>query len=189
ITQVGFQRRNSPLLGRMLDAVRSHGEVVHAVCSFYKNDIRPMDSARDHMMDDGVHAIDTLRALCGGEITRISSVTRRVMVDDINFISATLEFDSGAVGILVNSWTSGRRIFKVEVHGPGVVAEGDLEAGAVIWQDADSVEVSARDAAGSDELFVLGGFKAKSEEFIEAIRSGRQPSSNFDDALKTMIAA
>lgn len=189
ITQVGFQRRASPLLTRMLDSVHAHGEVVHAVCRFYKNDIRPMEDARDHMMDDGVHAIDTLRHVCGGEITRIRSVTRRVIVDDINFISAMLEFDSGAVGILINSWTSGRRTFGVEIHGPGIVAEGDLESGAMIWHKDGGEQLSAAGVAQSEELFVLGGFRAKNEEFIEAVRSGRQPASNFDDALKTMLAA
>ena len=38
VTQVGFQRRTNPLL-----------------------------TARDHLMDDSIHAIDTLRRLCGGE--------------------------------------------------------------------------------------------------------------------------
>lgn len=189
ITQVGFQRRNSPLLGAMLDAVLERGPVVTAVCRFYKDAITPMDGARDHMMDDGVHAIDTLRHLCGGEIVRITSTSRRVLVDDINLIAATLEFDNGAVGLLVNNWTSGRRTFGVEIHGSGILAEGDLETTATIWSDRTSRDLSAESVAGSGELYALGGFRAKSEEFMEAIREGRQPSSHFGDALKTMLAA
>ena len=189
ITQVGFQRRTSPLLGRMLDAAREHGDVVHAVCRFYKNDIQPMSIARDHMMDDGVHAIDTLRHLCGGEVVAISDVTRRVIVDDINFITATLEFDTGAVGILINSWTSGRRTFGVEVHAPGFMAEGDLEVGATLWTADGRTELDAAEAAGSSELYRLGGFRAKSAEFIDAVRTRRPASSDFADALKTMVVA
>jgi predicted dehydrogenase len=189
ITQVGFQRRNSPLLGRMLEKVRAHGDVVHAVCRFYKNDIRPMETARDHMMDDGVHAIDTLRHLCGGEVVNVSATTRRVIVDDINFITATLEFDTGAVGVLLNSWTSGRRTFGVEIHAPGVMAEGDLETGAVVWSAEGPEEIDAVEAAGSSELHQLGGFRAKSAEFIDAVRTRRPASSSFDDALKTMVVA
>lgn len=189
ITQVGFQRRSSPLLARMTEEVRARGPVVHAVCRFYKNDIHPMELARDRMLDDGVHAVDTLRHLCGGEVTRISAVMRRVMVDDVNFIQATLEFDSGAVGVLISSWSSGRRVFGVEVHGPGIVAEGDLEGEATVYSDAGATTLSAAGAAGSDELFMLGGFQAKSAEFIAAVRSRIPPSSNFEDAAKTMVIA
>ncbi|NNC12871.1 Gfo/Idh/MocA family oxidoreductase [Planctomonas sp. JC2975] len=189
VTQVGFQRRSSPLLERMLDRVREHGDVVHAVCRFYKNDPTPMESARDRMMDDGVHVIDTLRHLCGGEVVAVSDVTRRVIVDDINFITATLEFDTGAVGVMITSWTSGRRTFGVEIHAPGVMAEGDLEIGGMVWGGDGSDELDAAEVAGSDELFIRGGFRAKSAEFIAAVRSRRLPSSHFGDALKTMTVA
>jgi predicted dehydrogenase len=189
ITQVGFQRRTSPLLERMTAAVHERGEVVHAVCRFYKNDAQPMEIARDHMMDDGVHAIDTLRYLCGGEVVAITDVARRVLVDDINFITATLQFDTGAVGVLITSWTSGRRTFGVEVHGPGVMAEGDLEVGATVWSADGSTTFSAVDAAGSDELYRLGGFRAKNQDFIDSVRSRRPATSDFSDALKTMVVA
>jgi len=189
ITQVGFQRRSSPLLGRMLESVREHGGVMHAVCRFYKNDPTPMVSARDRMMDDGVHVIDTLRHLCGGEVVAVSDVTRRVIVDDINFIAATLEFDTGAVGVMITSWTSGRRTFGVEIHGPGVMAEADLEVGGTIWSEVGVNELDAAEVAGSAEVHVRGGFRAKSAEFIEAVRSRRLPSSHFGDALKTMTVA
>lgn len=189
ITQVGFQRRTSPLLDRMLAAVRERGEVVHAVCRFYKNDPRPMEIARDHMMDDGVHVIDTLRHICGGEVVAISDVSRRVIVDDVNFITATLQFDTGAVGVLITSWTSGRRTFGVEVHGPGVMAEGDLEVGATVWTADGETAFAAAEVAGSTELYRLGGFRAKSRDFIDAVRSRRPASSDFADALKTMVVA
>lgn len=189
ISQVGFQRRSSPLLQRMLGRVREHGDVVHAVCRFYKNDPTPMESARDRMMDDGVHVIDTLRHLCGGEVVSVAEVTRRVLVDDLNFITATLEFDTGAVGVMITSWTSGRRTFGVEVHAPGIMAEGDLEVGGVVWGPDGVEELDAAEVAGATELHVRGGFLAKSAEFIEAVRSRRLPSSHFGDALKTMTVA
>jgi predicted dehydrogenase len=189
ITQVGFQRRSSPLLERMLGRVREHGEIVHAVCRFYKNDPTPLVSARDRMMDDGVHVIDTLRHLCGGELIAVSDVTRRVVVDDLNFVAATLEFDTGAVGVMITSWTSGRRTFGVEIHAPGIMAEGDLEVGGTVWDVNGAEELDAAQVAGSAELHVRGGFHAKSAEFIESVRSRRLPSSHFGDALKTMAIA
>jgi predicted dehydrogenase len=142
-------------------------------------------------MDDGVHAIDTLRWLCGGEVVEIQSVTRRVGVPDINFIAALLTFDNGATGILLNSWTSGRRIFRVQIHAPCVSVEAEHENKGYLYADGDTqgVAYDTRAVAGSDALFVFGGFQAKNREFIDAVKSGGQPASHFGDALKTMEVA
>jgi predicted dehydrogenase len=153
--------------------------------------MRPFLDARDHMLDDGVHAIDTLRWMCGGEVTAVHDVCRRVSTPDINFISALLEFDSGATGVLLCSWTSGRRIFAVEMHAPSVCAEADLEGVGHLFADGSTTpEVfDARDVAGSDALHVYGGFSAKHREFIDCLKAGSLPSSHFGDALRTMEVA
>lgn len=191
VTQVSFQRRSTPLVVRMRDECLKRGPITHAVCRFYKNDIRPYLEARDHMLDDGVHAIDTVRWMCGGEVAKIHSTTRRVLTPDINFISALLEFDNGAIGLLLNSWTSGRRIFAVEMHAPGICVEAEHEVGATLYADGDTkgVRYDSREAAGSDQLHAFGGFLSKHREFVECVRARRQPGSNFQDALKTMEVA
>ena len=191
ITQVSFQRRASPLAGVLRAECLRRGPMVHAICRFYKCSIEPYTAARDHMMDDGVHAIDTLRWLCGGEVVGVQVVTKRVLVPDLNFISATLEFDTGATGLMINSWTSGRRIFAIELHAPGICAEADLESTGRLYADGDTrgVEYDAREVAGSDDLHVFGGFQAKHREFIDCLKTGAQPGSCFADALKTMEVA
>jgi len=191
ITQVSFQRRSCPMLVKLKEECLKRGPIVHAVCMFYKCNIEPFLGARDHMMDDGVHAIDTLRWMCGGEVVRIKSLTRRVLVPDINFISSLLEFDSGATGVMVNSWTSGRRIFRVEMHAPGICAEADPEGKGYLYADGDTrgVEYDTRKVAGSEEFYVYAGFQAKNREFIDCLKSGKQPASNFSDAVKTMEVA
>jgi virulence factor len=191
ITQVSFQRRSSPMVSLLREECLRRGPVVHAVCTFYKCDPKPFLNARDRMMDDGVHAIDTLRWLCGGEVTRVHSRTRRVGTPDINFISALLEFDTGATGVLLNSWTSGRRVFRVEMHAPGICAEAEHEGTGRLYADGDTTGTlyDAREVAGSEEIRVFGGFAAKNREFIDAVRRGTQPASCFADALKTMEVA
>jgi predicted dehydrogenase len=191
VTQVGFQRRNSPILQTARERTAGRGGTVHAICKFYKFDAAARFDARDHMMDDGVHAIDTVRAVCGGELVGIQSITRRVGVPDMNFIAAMLEFDTGSTGILVNSWTSGRRIFEVELHAAGFCAELDLEGDGYIYEDGDTagIKLSAQDVAGSSDFFAYGGFLSKTAEFIDCVRTRTQPSSHFGDALKTMEAA
>ncbi|MBV9851412.1 MAG: Gfo/Idh/MocA family oxidoreductase [Armatimonadetes bacterium] len=191
ITQVGFQRRTCPLLVRLRDRCRERGPITHAICEFYKHSPAPFLGARDHMMDDGVHAIDTLRWLCDGEVADIQSVTRTVGTPDINFLAALLHFDTGATGVLVNSWTSGRRIFRVEMHAPGICAEADPEGQGTLYADGDTqgVPFDTREVAGGDALWAFGGFRDKSREFIDGVRSGTLPGSHFGDALKTMEVA
>jgi len=191
ITQVSFQRRSCPMVVQLRDECLKRGPITHAVCRFYKCESKPYLEARDHMMDDGVHAIDTLRWMCGGEVRKIHSVTKRVQVPDINFISALLEFDNGATGLMLNSWTSGRRIFAVEMHAPGICVEAEHEVAATLYADGDTkgVRYDSHAVAGSDQLYVFGGFQAKNREFIDCVKAGRQPSSNFQDAIKTMEVA
>ncbi len=191
ITQVSFQRRSCPMVVQLRDECLKRGPITHAVCRFYKFEAKPYLEARDHMMDDGVHAIDTLRWMCGGEVSKIHSVTKRVQVPDINFISALLEFDNGATGLMLNSWTSGRRIFAVEMHAPGICVEAEHEVAGYLYADGDTkgVRYDSREVAGSDQNYVFGGFQAKNREFIDCVKAGRQPSSNFQDAIKTMEVA
>ncbi len=191
ITQVSFQRRTCPMVVRLREECLKRGPIVHAVCRFYKHLITPHLDARDHMMDDGVHAIDTLRWMCGGEVVKVESVTRRVLVTDVNFMVALLHFDNGATGVMLNSWTSGRRIFAVELHAPGICVEAEHEGKGTLYADGDTkgVVYDTREEAGSDQLFVFGGFQAKNREFIDSLRTGTLPASNFSDAVKTMEVA
>jgi len=77
------------------------------------------------------------------------------------------------------------------MHALGVCAEAEHEGKGYLYADGDSkgTEYDTRKVAGSDELFVYGGFQAKHREFIDAVKTGRQPSSHFGDAVKTMEVA
>ena len=191
ITQVSFQRRTCPMVVMLREECLKRGPITHAVCEFYKCAPQAFLGARDHMMDDGVHAIDTLRWMCGGEVTDIQCTTRRIGTPDINFILAVLSFDNGATGLLVNSWTSGRRIFRVQMHAPGICAEAEHEGKGRLYADGDvnGTEFDTRTVAGSEEFHVYAGFAGKNREFLDCLRTGKQPGSHFGDAVKTMEVA
>ena len=91
----------------------------------------------------------------------------------------------------MNSWTSGRRIFCVQMHAPGICVEAEHEGKGYLYADGDTkgIEYDTREVAGSDENFVYGGFQAKNREFIDCVKAGQQPGSNFSDAVKTMEVA
>lgn len=191
ITQVSFQRRTSPMVELLRNECLKRGSIVHSVCKFYKSNLVPFLNARDHMMDDTVHSIDTIRWMNSGEVIGIESMTKRVRVPNINFISATLHFDNGSSGYLINSWSSGRRIFAVEMHAPNICAEAEHEGKGYLYADGDTkgIEYDACKIAQSDQFYAFAGFRSKNRDFIDALKNGTQPSSNFSDAFKTMEVA
>lgn len=191
ITEVSFQRRVTPVVMEMRDKCLERGPITHALCRFYKSEIYPSFGSRDHMMDDCVHSIDTLRWICGGEVVKVESFTKRVQVHDINFISATLHFDNGSVGYLINSWSSGKRIFAVEMHASNIFAEVEHETGGRLYVDGDvkGIEYSSPKSANSDDYFVYTGVQNLAREFVDCCRNHTQPQTCFSNSLKTMEVA
>jgi hypothetical protein len=103
-----------------------------------------------------------------------------------------LHFDTGATGFVVASWCSGRRLFRVQMHAPGIFVDADIEGKAHVYADGDThgVEYDTADVAGSDAYYVFGGFRAKNREFIDSLKYGTDvTSSPFRDCLKTMEVA
>ena len=192
ITQVSHQRRSCPLLVRMREECLKRGPITHAVCEFFKCDPVPYFGARDRMMDDGTHAIDTVRWMCGGEVVEVEATCKRVGTPDINWIAATLHFDNGSTGFIHLSFVSGRRVFRVQMHAPRIYADAEVEGKAVLYADGDynGVAYDTKEVAGSNELHVFGGFAAKNREFIDSLKAGREmTSSPFRDCVKTMAVA
>lgn len=189
ITQVDHQRRSIPLVAAMRKKCLENGPIVHAVCEFYKCEPVPYGRAYDRMIGDGTHVIDTLRWMCGGEVVSVESQCKRVGTPDINWITATLRFDNGSTGVAINSWASGRRIFRLQMHSPGACADVDVEGKAHFHANGDTkgIEYDAAEVAGSNDSRVAGGFYAKNREFIDSVKSGVDvTSSPFRDAVKTM---
>ena len=192
ITQVSHQRRSSPLLKKMREECLKRGPITHAVCEFFKCGISPMYGARDHMMDDSTHAIDTVRWMCGGEVEKIESHCKRIGTPDINWIGATLHFDNGATGYVVNSWSSGRRVFRVQMHAPAIYVDAEVETRAFLYADGDyeGVEYDCFEVAGGAEQWEAFGFRDKNREFIDSLKTGKEvTTSPFRDCIKTMEVA
>ncbi len=191
ITQVSFQRRSCPMVVQLREECLKRGPITHAVCEFYKCKPDPSLGARDHMADNGVHTIDTLRWMCGGEVKEIQALSQRVGVPETNFFAVLLRFDNGATGIMLHNWISGRRIFRVQMHAPRICVEAEHEGKGVLYADDDTRGqwFDTREVASSNEEYVYGGFCAKNREFIDCVKSGKQPGSNFMDAVKTMEVA
>ncbi len=189
ITQVGYQRRSCPLLKKMRDECLKHGPVFYSSCEFFKCALKPRTMATDHLTNDGSHAVDTVRWMCGGEIVKVESFSKHIQTPDVNCIGATLHFDNGSTGYVFNNFASGRRVFQIEIHAPGVYVDAEPEGVATFYRnnDYEGIKFDSKQVAGSDEFHIYGGYMEKNREFMDAVKSRKQTtSSSFRDCVKTM---
>lgn len=192
LTGVTFQRRFSPLIRRGKELCEARGAVHTAHATFYKNWVGGAPyykGAMDMLTCDGIHAVDTLRYLCGGEVISVASDSRRLDGGHWNIHLALVRFSSGATGLLLNNFMTGRRIFSVEVHAPGISFFGDPEEGGKVFADNKLEPVQTLDPFAlckSQEQYRAFGAYDTNLHFIECVQQNRQPETNFADALKTM---
>ena len=197
ITQVGFQRRFIPALIELKRRVEERGPIHTVSVNFLKptpNMASPAglyDGVIDPLMCDGIHAVDNLRWLAGGEVERVSGDVRIRYVPgtSANAVTAHVTFSSGAVGLLHFSYVTGRRIFRAEIHGQNITAYVDADKDSYIVADGKEPEVFdssqfGKDLGGQDYHWL--GFWHEHRSFIDSIKDGRQPSCNFSDTVKTM---
>jgi virulence factor len=191
-TGVTFQRRFSPLIRQGKARCEARGAVHTAHSTFYKNWVGGAPyykGAMDMLTCDGIHAVDTLRYLCGGEIESVAADNRRLNAGHWNVHLALVRFSSGATGLLLNNFMAGRRIFSVEIHSPGISFFGDPEEGGKLYADNQLEpveEMDPFDLAGSDEPHRAFGAWDTHVHFLDSLRAGQAPETCFDDAVKTM---
>jgi len=200
LSMVGFQRRHIPAQTDLRRRVEARGPIHHATVSFLKatRDLSQhagfYDGAIDPLTSDGIHAVDTLRWLCGGEVVDVHAVVRRRYIPGPipNEYTALLTFSSGAVGVLQSSYVTGRRIFRVEFHGRNATAYVDADKESAVVFDDGETEIRPSQSWGTDggaagdspEHWL--GFWHENRHFVDCLQAGRLPTSHFGDAVKSM---
>ncbi len=194
-TMVGFQRRYIPALAALKRRVEDRGPIQQVSIVYWKATPDPSqpawfyDGAIDLLTSDGIHAVDNLRFLAGGDVVKVASVARSNLVPGPfpNAFHAVVTFSTGAVGALQFSYTTGRRIFRAEFHGRNITASVDADRDCYIVADDAQPEAAASSSFGQpDRPETWLGFWHESRHFIDCIQQGRQPSSSLADAVKTM---
>ena len=197
LTATGFQRRHVPAMTALKQRVLERGPIHTVRLDFLKSTRRTdqhagyYDGAIDALTSDGIHAVDNLRWLAGGEVETVHSSVRRQAVPGpfANTVMAQVTFSSGAVGQLHFGYMTGRRIFRAEIHGPNVTAYVDPDRDSYIVTDDGEPEVRPSSDYGKElggEPHHWLGFWHEHRHFIDCIKEGKQPSSHFADAVKTM---
>ncbi|MDA0747699.1 MAG: Gfo/Idh/MocA family oxidoreductase [bacterium] len=203
LTGVVFYRRFSHLVRRGKAQCETKGPVHTAVATFYKEAVGAPPYSRggiDILTSDAIHAVDTLRYMCGGEVESVASDVRSLGATHTNAYQALVKFSTGATGVILTNWMAGRRMFTVEIHSPGISCFGDLEEGGVLYADnkvkptehiaglANDHDTNRYRSFGIDELSIpkTGWHRDVNRHFLDCIRKNKQPETCFDDALKTM---
>ena len=192
LTGVTFQRRFAPVIRTGKELCEKKGPVHSAVATFYKCAVGGAPyykGAIDILTCDAIHAVDTLRYLCGGEVVSVASDVRRLDSGHSNIHQALIKFSSGATGVLLTNWMTGRRLFSVEIHSPGISVFGDPEEGGRVFADGKVEAVGELDPFAmtkSDEEHVAYGAFAVNRHLIDCVKQGKQPETNFSDAVKSM---
>jgi predicted dehydrogenase len=191
IALCGFQRRYVPLLNVMRKKVEKRSPIHTVVVTFVKCSYPAAsyyNGAIDILSCDAVHAVDTLRHFCGGDVVSVASDVRNLGAEDKNAFYALVKFSTGATGVLQTNWAAGRRFFKVELHGQGISAYADPDDLGMLYKDGnlEGEHFDPATCAGNSADWHRWGFFAENRHFIDCVKSGKRPLSNLDDTVKTM---
>ncbi|HEX7022751.1 MAG TPA: inositol 2-dehydrogenase [Trueperaceae bacterium] len=196
--QVGFNRRFDPGYVALARAV--HEGELGKVEMFRSQSSDPAPPPRDYAaasggiyLDSVIHDIDTARFVAG-EITRVTALGRVLAepyladVGDIDTSILTLEFASGALGVIQNS----RRT----VYGYDLRLEVHCEKGKLLTEDERATKLWTYDRGGvrGDYYhYFLDRFKdayrAEVQAFTDAVCAGRPPGPGPRDAVESLRVA
>jgi virulence factor len=171
--------------------VEARGAITQCVAEFHKYYL--YDARWDYygvgmFETDVIHTVDMLRYF-GGEVTDVDAHVQTWYSDQENVFNALVRFESGATGILTANRASGTRYERFELHGHGVSAYIRAPETAEILggPGADPITLNGAELSGSDQPYRTYGFSDESRHFIDCVKSGEQPLTCLDDAVKSRI--
>lgn len=196
--QIGFNRRFDPAYAELARAIGA-GELGRVeLFRSQSTDPRPAPEAyiaasSGFYRDSVIHDIDTARFVAG-EVERVTALGR-VMVDplyakygDVDTSVLTLEFASGALGVLMNS----RRT----VYGHDLRVEVHAERGKLVAEDERATKLWRYDAHGFHGDYYdhfldrfRDAYRRELQAFVDAVRLGVPPAPGAFDAIETLRVA
>jgi predicted dehydrogenase len=190
LTMCAFNRRFIPLNLLCKQKVEATGDINQVVSTFYKwHTAGPYyNGAIDILSCDAVHAVDALRFF-GGDVVDCASAVRSLGKQFDTSFTALVEFESGAVGVLLANWQTGGRVHSFEIHSPGASAfiNPDVEAVLNLNGGTGTETITTQEAAGGrTENYHYYGFFGENRHFVDCLKAKKLPETHFGDAVKTM---
>ena len=179
ICMVGFNRRFAPIHQRGKEYWGSRNI---ELAEFTKLRTKPFhDFARNHLYDDTIHLLDTMRYYCG----EVELAHRELRVDG-QLITAmgVFKLASGGIAIVKNSMRCGQWSENYILTGDGLTMGIDPFAKLTIYQGDEQRSWRENYQAGSNPL-VGRGFAGEIDHFFECVTKRQQPVTNLSDSIKT----
>lgn len=179
VLMVGFNRRYAPLHLRAREYWGSR-KVEQAV--FMKLRTKPFhDSARDHLYDDTIHLVDTLRFFCGEGL-----VTHSDLRVEKQFISASVQIglESGGIAQVITTMRAGQWREQYLLAGDGLSLEVNAFRDLRISQGDEQRSWSEMYDAGADTL-TGRGFVGEIDHFLSCVSFRSRPHTDAWDSVKT----
>lgn len=196
--QIGLNRRFDPGYAELARAV--HAGELGKVEMFRSQSSDPAPPPREYAavsggiyLDSAIHDIDTARFVAG-EVERVTALGRVLVepylgeFDDVDTSILTLEFASGAIGVLQNTR---RTVFgydlRVEVHCQNGKLVTEAERATNVWR-YDKGGISADFVYYFIERF-REAYVREVQAFVDAVREGRRPEPGTRDAVESLRVA
>ncbi len=196
--QIGFNRRFDPGYAALAREVRAGN--IGNVELFRSQSSDPEPPASEYArhsggiyLDSVIHDIDTARFVVG-EIERVTALGRvfanpeLLEVNDVDTSVLTLEFTTGALGVIMNS----RRT----VHGYDLRVEVHGENGKLVTEDERATKLwryGKQGISGDYYYYFLERFndayRLELQAFVTDVRSGIRPSPGTRDAVESLRVA
>lgn len=196
--QIGFNRRFDPGYAALAHQVREGA--IGKVEMFRSQSSDPQPPSPEYAatsggiyLDSVIHDIDTARFVAG-DITRVTALGRVLAeprlaeAGDIDTSILTLEFASGAIGVIMNS----RRT----VHGYDLRVEVHGESGKLVAEDERATKLWRYGAGGiSGDYYYyfierfLDAYRIEVQAFADAVLAGAEPGPGPRDAVESLRVA
>ena len=196
--QIGFNRRFDAGFAEVARAIRA-GELGR-VEMFRSQSSDPAPPPESYVatsggiyLDSVIHDLDIARFMVG-DIERVTALGRVLVAPymeahgDVDTSILTLEFTSGAIGVIQNSRRTVHGYdLRVEVHGERGKLVTEAERDTPVWKYGEA------GIQGDYVYYFLERFRdayrAEVQAFVDAVREGRTPTPGAEDALEALRVA
>ena len=146
------------------------------------------------LMNQGIHTVDLLIYLLG-DITRVQSVTKTALhrIESEDTCVATLEFASGAIGVL-HAMTAAYPGYPRRLEITGAEGTVRIEQDRITRLDlrnpsalADQIEPADQNASATSPVVSdIRGHQRVIEDFVQAIETGRDPVCDGEEGRRSV---
>lgn len=198
IFQHRFRRASRFLAEAVAESRYGRLEAVHLVVPWWRPQAGYYDQpGRGTLAQDGggvlitqaIHSLDLMLSLCGqvDAVTAMARTTRLHQMETEDFVSAGLEFASGAVGAVMAttaSFPGGPESLTLNfARATATLTAGNLTIRTMAGETITEGEASQGGGGADPMAFPFDWHAAQIADFADAVRQDRQPLSNGQTAL------